>query len=107
MWWGTKTETKEVGDFGIYNCDICRGDQPHSLVVRYQRDHIYFFIQWVSDVKHYMLCNRCNNGVEVANHVATQINGKPTIPWIQRYAWLVTISLIGVVVFGASLSGSL
>ena len=75
-------------------------------MVFYVKHHAYFFWQWVTNVEYLMVCDRCNNGFQIAEEVASKLYGKETIPSLQRHAWIYSSIAAGLLLMGYSLGRS-
>lgn len=106
IWVGRQGFQKVLCNAGIYSCPICRGNQPHRLVVSYTRHHLYFFWQWISAEEYVLACDRCNNGFAISNEKAQNLLGRDPISQLQRHAWIYSSAAAVILAVGYSIANN-
>jgi hypothetical protein len=97
--WGNRRDVIRLGDAGVHTCRICNQETQHSYRLIYQYFHFYFLFGAVHWKQYWLVCERCQNGFQIAKESLPREVQKPeVIPFLRRWG-LVVLPLVGISAF--------
>ena len=85
IFWGSRTETINLGNVETKQCCTCEKERPFNLVLNYNWSHIYWLFGSVSKKNYLLLCDICSRGVHLdTKQVESSLNKSP-IPFMRKH----------------------
>lgn len=98
--WGSRGESKDLGQIETKPCPTCEKDRPFHLYVNYRLHHIWYLLKWVTQRQCLQLCEVCRRGAEVDKSSPMQAKAKAAIPFYHRFSWAILPALMVPIVVG-------
>lgn len=99
--WGSRSESKDLGQAETKPCPTCERDRPFHLHVQYRLHHVWYLFKWVTGRQYLRLCEVCHRGTEVPAASLAPAVTKTAVPLYHRFSWALPVPLVAIgVVFG-------
>ncbi len=99
--WGTRAKSVDLGPAGSWPCPNCGQDRPFRNVLRYQLNHLYYVLGFVSRRKYLRVCEVCGRGEELQPSAVAAAGLPSPIPWLERFGCLGAAAAVAALILGA------
>ena len=92
---GQVERTLAIGPPEIVHCPKCEHDREFIPQLKYSYGRFDLLFGFVYNRRYQLACASCNHGWLLDARTAKQAYGKPAIPFLLQYGFLVLVGLVG------------